>query len=237
MQEILLGLRGNGDEEHPIGQATFTTTGTVNWTAPPGVRFVNCLVIGGGDGGYAYRNGTTFRARGGNGGGVRWRNNIPVTPGQTYVFTVGAGGIAGGSAVRPVTSWNLTGGVGGMTSALGISAGSGTAGTVINEVVKGFYGKVVSTVVGTSTGDSLRSYGGDAASLLGSASGQRHAGIDPITGLPSGGGDSYRPGENYGGGGSSYSHINGASAAGARGAIRLIWGVDRAFPDLNIHDM
>jgi hypothetical protein len=69
------------------GDATFITTGTYSWTAPFGVTSVSVVAVGGGGGG-----GFTWSSGGSGGGGLGWRNNIPVTPGQSYTVVVGSGG-------------------------------------------------------------------------------------------------------------------------------------------------
>ena len=69
------------------GDATYITTGTYSWTAPAGVTSVSVVAVGGGGGG-----GSTWSSGGGGGGGLGWKNNIPVTPGQSYTVVVGQGG-------------------------------------------------------------------------------------------------------------------------------------------------
>lgn len=71
----------------PAGQQAFTTTGTFSWVAPAGVTSVSAVAIGGGGAGSAAHDGD-----GGTGGGLGWKNNIPVTPGQSYTVVVGQGG-------------------------------------------------------------------------------------------------------------------------------------------------
>lgn len=68
------------------GEAVFNTPGTYQWTAPMGVYSVCAVAVGAGAGGESLR--------GGGGAGLGWKNNIPVTPGQTYTVQVGKGGIA-----------------------------------------------------------------------------------------------------------------------------------------------
>ena len=70
-----------------VGQVAYTTTGTYSWTAPAGVTSVSVVAVGGGGGG-----GYTWSSGGGGGGGLGWKNNISVTPGQTYTVVVGTGG-------------------------------------------------------------------------------------------------------------------------------------------------
>lgn len=70
------------------GQQAYLTPGTYQWTAPAGVTLVSVVCVGGGGGGY---DGSSSYG-GGGGGGLGWKNNIPVTPGQTYTVVVGTGG-------------------------------------------------------------------------------------------------------------------------------------------------
>lgn len=62
-----------------VGQQEFTTPGSYSWTAPAGVTSVCAVCVGPG--------GKTSSST--PGGGLGWKNNIPVTPGQTYTVQVG----------------------------------------------------------------------------------------------------------------------------------------------------
>ena len=75
------------------GDATYVTTGTYSWTAPAGVTSVSVVAVGGGGGG-----GFTWSSGGGGGGGLGWKNNIPVTPGESYTVVVGQGGPSNSNA-------------------------------------------------------------------------------------------------------------------------------------------
>jgi hypothetical protein len=68
-------------------QAEFLTPGTYTWVAPQGVTSVSAVCVGGGGGG-----GNTWANSAGSGGGLGWKNNIAVTPGQSYTVVVGAAG-------------------------------------------------------------------------------------------------------------------------------------------------
>ena len=78
----------------PIGQLEFTTPGTYSWTVPLGVSSVSVVAIGGGGAGQI----NSTYSSGGGGGGLGWKNNISVTPGQTYTVVVGEGGARKGTA-------------------------------------------------------------------------------------------------------------------------------------------
>jgi hypothetical protein len=75
----------------PGPQEAFTTPGTFSWTAPAGVTSVCVVAVGAGGGGIKFNTGDQLGG-GGAGGGLGWKNNISVTPGQSYTVVVGAGG-------------------------------------------------------------------------------------------------------------------------------------------------
>ena len=97
-----LGLVQRQKRRIPSGEVVFTSPGTYTWTAPFYVTQVSAVCIGGGGAGQAKKSATRSNVRGGAGGGLGWKNNIPVTPGQTYTIVVGAG------ALGAVTSSSLT---------------------------------------------------------------------------------------------------------------------------------
>ena len=68
------------------GGHVYTISGTYNWTAPAGVTSVSVVAVGGGGGG------DNYFGSGGTGGGLGWKNNITVIPGQTYTVVVAASG-------------------------------------------------------------------------------------------------------------------------------------------------
>lgn len=74
----------------PPGQQAFTSPGTFTWTAPPSVNAVSVVAVGGGGAGQ-----NNWANPGGAGAGLGWRNNIAVTPGQSYTVQVGSGGSNG----------------------------------------------------------------------------------------------------------------------------------------------
>ena len=67
------------------GQQEWTTAGTHTFTVPTGVYSICVVCVGGGGGG---SNGNNYNA--GSGGGLGWKNNIPVSPNQQYNIQVGA---------------------------------------------------------------------------------------------------------------------------------------------------
>ena len=77
----------------PIGGTLYQTVGTYTWTVPANVTLIDVVAVGGGGGGGAGNSGHA-----GAGGGLGWKNNIAVTPGQTYTVVVGGGGNQSGNS-------------------------------------------------------------------------------------------------------------------------------------------
>ena len=71
----------------PPGQAEFTTAGTQSWTCPEGVTSVCVVAVGAG--GPNQGSGGAGGFDGSSGGGLGWKNNITVVPGQSYTVVVG----------------------------------------------------------------------------------------------------------------------------------------------------
>lgn len=102
----------------PTGQIQYATSGTYSWVAPEGVTSVSAVLIGGGGGGGGSTAYGGFPGGGGGGGALAWKNNIAVTPGNSYSVVVGIGGAGS----------NGTGANGGSSTFLGVSAGGGNGG-------------------------------------------------------------------------------------------------------------
>lgn len=73
---------------HPVGQQSFIDPGTHSFIVPDAVTFISGVVISGGMG-----SSNNLYGSGGDGGNLRWRNRIPVTPGETLTIEVGDGGV------------------------------------------------------------------------------------------------------------------------------------------------
>ena len=93
MTGIMQTMVGSSFGGPPVGQQTFTSSGT--WTAPAGVTSVCVVCVGGGGGGLQYST-QNYSMSGGGGGGLGWKNNIAVVAGNSYTVVVGAGGSSGG---------------------------------------------------------------------------------------------------------------------------------------------
>tara|TARA_Y200000002_G_scaffold210100_1_gene173312 strand:+ start:962 stop:3637 length:2676 start_codon:yes stop_codon:yes gene_type:complete len=87
------------DENTVVGQKEYTVVGTHSWICPADVTSVCVVCVGGGGGSSEGIDGGTSTSTGGEGGaggGLGWKNNISVTPGQSYTVVVGDYGAAGG---------------------------------------------------------------------------------------------------------------------------------------------
>ena len=147
------------------GTSSATDSGTNHtWTCPADVYFVHALCIGGGGHSYQAPNIT----KGGGGGGLGWKNNIPVVPGQSYDVRVGRGGHSnynsngtGGLA----TSWFINSqtvqGQGGYLITGGGYIGDGGG--------KGGGGSLLSYAAGGSTPNTTSGAGGGAGGYAGPA--------------------------------------------------------------------
>lgn len=72
----------------PPGEQVYTTPGAHIWTVPAGVTSVCVVCVSGGGGGGGYGH----RWCGGSGGGLAYKNDFSVLPGQLISVEVGAGG-------------------------------------------------------------------------------------------------------------------------------------------------
>ena len=114
------------------GQIAYLTAGTFSWTCPAGVTSVCVVAVGGGGGG-----GYQWSSGGGGGGGLGWKNNIAVTPGNSYTVVVGAGGPVGANAVNAGTQGGNSYFIA-LTTVAGY--GSGRGGTLGETTVSPAYG-------------------------------------------------------------------------------------------------
>ena len=109
-------------EPAPTGGTLYSTVGTYTFTVPAKVTSLNVVAVGGGGGGGAGNSGHA-----GAGGGLGWKNNIAVTPGQTYTVVVGGGGSQSGNS-------SSQGGTGGTSyfNTTSVVRGGGGQGSDIN---------------------------------------------------------------------------------------------------------
>ena len=173
-----------------IGQEEFTTSGSYTWVAPSNVTSVSVVAVGAGGNGGLNRNGD-------GGGGLGYKNNISVTPGQSYTVVVGAnvfdqnGGnsyfIDGNGTLSPKGNG---GGIGGVTT-------GGSGGTYIGDG-------------GGNGGNGGPKNGNDSSGAGGGAGGYSGDGGNGGTGISFGASSGNQGNGGAGGGGAGSSHEGGA---------------------------
>jgi len=231
------------------GQQAYTTPGTYTWVAPAGVTSVSAVVVGAGG------------AWGSNGGGLAYRNNVSVTPGNSYTIVVGAGGIGSPSGFNADTSATnssafcaiATAGKGGTT--VGTPSGtytgggnggrySGGAGGYAGDGGQGATSSGNAGTAGTGGGGGGAGFstsggaGGGGVGILGQgANGTGGAGSGTLAATAGGGGSGGSNGSNGVSQGGQYGGAgssDGSTRCGAPGAVRIIWpGTTRTFPSTN----
>ena len=107
------------DENTVVGQKEYTVAGTYSWTCPANVTSVSAVCVGAGGDGGADKHGD-------GGGGLGWKNNISVTPGQSYTVVVGNKNSGGGDSYFINSSTVKGGGGSPSTTNNGGSGGSYT---------------------------------------------------------------------------------------------------------------
>ena len=221
------------------GQVKFTTPGTYTWVVPEGVTKVSCVVIGAGGQGTLYVGANGHG--GGDGGALRYKNNITVVPGQSYTVVVGSGGVTGNTTYNNQIT-DTASHVSSVTG-FGLSAGTGATGTAFSASVLGGNGGVALSANGlsaTSGGGPAGTYTNSvnrAAATAGSCGGGTG-----LYGAVTGGGSFAQAGTCGGGGNSTGPSQNvGYSPKyyrkGGDGGVRIIWGVGRAFPTTLVDDI
>lgn len=239
----------------PPGSQSYTTAGTFTWVAPAGVTSVSVVAVG--SGGAGPFGGSV---NGASGGGLGYKNNFSVTPGNSYSVVVGAAGgptssgsdsyfvtnntsncfpVGKGGTYSSTSLGGLFYGTGGGRGGAGGgynpccagNAGGGGAGGYSGNGGNGAYNCAYNGSPGAGGGG-----GGGAVGRGGGGVGIFGQGANGGGCFPGGGGGSggtSSSGQNagsYGGGGAGHS-----SATGGVGAVRIVWpGTTRQFPSTNV---
>lgn len=238
MLEALAGNTNSSKEDTgPVGQVEWSQPGTYEWICPEDVTSVCCVVVAAGQMSTYPTSANVGKA--GDGGGLRWKNNVAVVPGTAYQIVVGQNRQPNGTNPPDLgytATFTNTGNT--TTSALGLTAGTGNSGTPFGDGVGGGYGGVGNTSGQINTGgssggyrngvtprSSANSYSGHGVNLIG---GDLTNGNSAAPAYPADGG-------SYGGGAQSRNADNSTSVkrvrAGGRGAVRIMWGRGRSYPD------
>jgi hypothetical protein len=223
------------------GSSIYTTPGTYIWCVPSGVTSVCVVAIGAG------------ATNAGGGGGLTWSNGLTVAAGASYTVIVGQGGLVGSSQASSFNNNSCKadgggsggggGGSGGDSSrAVGASTYGGGNGGHWGGGAGGYsgnggagYGLWNTTNAGAAGagggggGGGNQAYpnngGGGGTGIYGLGANGTYPGGGGSGGGTSSSGGSISVSGIYGGGG-----VYAGSAAGANGAVRIIWGTGRSFP-------
>ena len=244
-------------ESVSFGQQAYTSAGTYSWTCPSGVTSVSVVCIGGGGGGNGGGYGVGG-AGGGGGGGLGYKNNISVTPGQSYTVVVGGGGAGdywngppystdpadnGGDSYFIDATTVKGGGGGGGNGNSGAAGGSG--GTYVGDGGgNGYSGGTGSSGGGTGYMPATGGGGGSTGTYTGNATTRGTAktiSSNCTSGCLAGSGTGQGllgTGDigDYGRGGGSNMNTFSNGTSGYTGAVRIMWGNNRSYPSTNVAD-
>lgn len=208
------------------GQALFAGVGSYSFVVPAGVTSICAVAIG--MGGPWFSDGSNNGS--GGGGALSYRNAIAVTPGELLSIvisqTVADPYEEGASLLRRGGSTLVGGGAGRVPAAGSPYSVSGAIGYAGGQGAYEFFGS------GTMEGAGAGGYT-SAGQASNGVRPQRGGGGTPANGGGAGanaGASANLNGMNYGGG-AAWGGQPGA------GAVRIIWGAGRAFPDTNTGDI
>jgi len=230
----------------PPGQQEWTTPGTYSFIVPAGVYTLCGVSVGGGGGG---PNAEPWF--GGCGGGLHWRNGIPVTPGEELSVVVGGGGVAGigpigGESALKRGATYLLRATGGSPFGQGrggfdlYGGGGGDGGTVVGTAGNGGLGAGAAGYMGNG-GQGGNFYDTISGSMPDIDSGGGRGG--DVDGIPTGWSGVDGQGEGVGLKGRTPTFSPGslgspkcgaggrADQNGQNGGLRLMWGGGRSYPD------
>jgi hypothetical protein len=198
-------------------EVVYSSPGTYTFTAPAGVTSVSAVCVGGGGGACGATNGN-----GGGGGGLGWKNNIAVTPGQSYTVVVGSGGSASSVDVDNATS-------GGNSYFISLSTVAGYGGGRATIAAAGAGGSKVGD--GGGNGGSGSKGGGGAGGYSGNGGGGGGAGANGGSGAggAAGGGSGGQTTSPCAGGGGTGLYGQGENG---RGGAVVLGGGAAGYPGL-----
>lgn len=232
-------MRGNWTNlpiRSPVGQLLRTTMGAVTWIVPDNLFEISLVCIGGGQGGQSGRQWTTpsssFPGGSGGQGGALCYTTIAVEPGDEIRITVGRGG-GGGSNSSPYT--NGANGGDSFVQLNGIVVAIARGGSASRATASVYSGIQTHTSDGTY-GEAGRLGTSGGAGGNGGPAGRYPNQTTVTTGVlgPTNTSGNYGRG---GAGGGSYQTNARSGGTGGHGAVRIIWGSGRRYPNSKVQDM
>ena len=195
-----------------IGNQGGLTDKVYSFIVPTGVTTISAVAIAGGGGGGDAASGTDGV---GGGGGLSYDTSLAVTPGETLTITVGHSGNGGMAPSDPPNSI----GTGSPANNTTIKRGS----TVLLQANGGTGGSGGTNGTGGSGGTTLSYDGGGNGGVRGAGQYTGNGGSSGSASLLGTSSTDYL----YGEGGAGTLH-------GQKGAVRIIWGAGRSYPNTNI---
>ena len=200
-------------------ELSFTVPGTYTWTVPDDFPFDSVCAVACGGGGGSWAN-TAFDLSTGAGGGLAWKNNIPVVPGMQITVVVGDRGLPAGVGIAATaggTSYfmdlSVCAASGGAAGASGVTAAGGTMLAGDGGGTGGNGANLVAAAVCAGSGGGAAGYsgnGGAGVASLGDLAGN--------AGTGGGGGSGGVAGASSRSGGSGGVGMFGEGVSGAAGA-------------------
>ena len=189
------------------GQQEFTTAGTFSWVAPAGVTSVSVVAVGAGG------IGDSCSPRiGGAGGSLAYKNNISVTPGNSYTVVVAPSGGGSGTSSYFINASTVNAPSGGSNSACLSASPTGDGG--------GRGGGSVNSGFSQNAGGGAGGYTGNGGTGGAGASGTGNTGSAGSGGGGGGGGGGSNTGGSGSGGGGGVGLLGqGSSGAGGSGGF------------------
>lgn len=240
-----------GAQEAAPSQVVFesTTTGGFDgysWTVPDGVSHVCVAAVSPGGNGGDWGGSS---ATGGKGGDFGWANEIPVTPGTKIIVQFsssgaqiysrvslpnGAGDLyvyAGQASVKSGAFSSATVYSGGSSASYSFGGGGGGAGGYTGAGGNGQGSGSGTAGGGGAGGGGGREYGGGGVALRGQGPNGTYSSGSPGGGGSGGSAGIGKNGGNYGGGGAGGRNGSTDGGVGGKGAVRILWGGGRSYPN------
>ena len=187
---------------------------TEYWVVPAGVTSISVVAIGAGGGGGDQQGGTDGN---GGGGGLAYDTALTVTPGEILKIVAGTRGYGALAPSDP-------------PGAIGTGSNGGTT-----YLYRGFSTVLLQADGGTGAAGGTNGTGGDGGTTKGYDGGGNGAVIG--AGQYSANGGSSGGASVYGSSDTNYNYGEGGLGAGTNGqpgALRIIWGANRSYPNTNI---
>ena len=198
-----------------LGNQGGLTDKVYTFIVPAGVTSISAVAIAGGGGGGEAASGSDGV---GGGGGLAYDTSLAVTPGESLTITVGHSGNGGQAPSDPPNS-------------------NGTGDAAVNTTIKRSSTVLLQANGGTAGSGASNGAGGSGGTTLSSGDGGGNGGVrgaGQYTGNGSSSGAASLLGTSALAGTKVYGEGGAGTLPGKKGAVRIIWGAGRSYPDTKI---